>query len=260
MTAPLLQSAALATYRNPMMRRFLQTDLGSAIYLRAYDIYKDLVETPGNHALARRIPPRTCVIDIGANVGFFTERFAKWAGDSGRVIAVEPDARNVTLLKQRLARRAIKSVDVHQAAATEFNGTIYLQRNPDHPGDHHISDHGEKVSSITIDEVVERAGNPTVALIKIDTQGSERRVLQGGSKTLLRCRPVLFIEVDDRGLRQFGTTAAELLGDLAALQYQFYHVSRAGRETPISREDAVKTSISAKRGYLDLLCVHARST
>jgi len=257
MNAWLLQSAALATYRHPVTQRFLRTRLGSVSFVRAYDLYKEFVETPGNHALARRIPPRSWVIDIGANIGFFTERFAKWTADGGRVIAVEPDAHNVMLLKQRLARREIKSVDVLQAAAAEFNGTIYLQRNPDHPGDHRISDKGEAVASITIDQVIEQAGNPDVALIKIDTQGSERRVLQGASKTLRRCKPALFIEVDDAALRQFGTTAAELLDELTAMQYQLYRISRSGNETPISREGAMTALMSAERGYLDLLCVHA---
>lgn len=227
------------------------------MFVRAYDVYKEFIETPGNYALARRIPPRTWAVDIGANIGFFTERFAKWVSDGGRVIAVEPDAHNVKLLRQRLARHAIKSVDVHQAAAAEFSGTICLQRNPDHPGDHRIGDQGEAVTSITLDEVLERAGRPMVSLIKIDTQGSERRVLQGASNTLRRCKPSLFIEVDDRALRQSGTTARELLGELTALQYQFRHISRAGKETPISCEEAMAALMSEKRGYLDLLCVHA---
>ena len=260
MTAQLLQSAALATYRHPVTQRFLRTRIGSATFVRAYDVYKEFVEAPGIHALARRIPPQTWVVDIGANIGFFTERFAKWASGDGRVIAVEPDAHNVRLLKQRLARRAITSVDIHQAAAAEFNGTIFLQHNPDHPGDHRISDRGEVVACITIDDVVERAGNPIVSFIKIDTQGSERRVLQGAKKTLQRCRPALFIEVDDRALRQFGTTAVELLAELASLEYRFYQISRSGKETPISREGAMTALLSAERGYLDLLCVHAQSS
>jgi FkbM family methyltransferase len=254
MSAQLFQSA-LATYRHPVTQRFLRTRLGSATFVRAYDMYKEFIETPGSQALARRIPPQAWIIDIGANIGFFTERFAKWATQGGRVIAVEPDAHNVNLLKERLARRAITNVEVHQAAAAEFNGTIYLQRNPDHPGDHRISDSGEAVPCTMIDDLVEGAGNPNVALIKIDVQGGERRVLQGASKTLQRCKPALFIEVDDRALRQFGTNAAELLGELAGLGYQFFHISRTGTETAISLEQVMSALTAAKRGYLDLLCV-----
>jgi FkbM family methyltransferase len=256
MTAPVWQTAALAAYRNPATQRFLQTRAGSALFVRAYDLYKELLETPGNHGLARRIAPRSWVVDIGANIGFFTERFAKWTAEGGRVIAVEPDARNVTLLKQRLARRAIQSVDIHQAAAAEFNGTICLQRNPDHPGDHKISDRGEAIPCVTIDDIVARAGNPQVALIKIDTQGSERRVLQGAAQTLERCKPALFLEVDDGALRQFGTSAAQLLGELSGLRYEFRQLSRSGREVPISLEQALAALRAGERGYLDLLCVY----
>jgi FkbM family methyltransferase len=257
MSARLLQSAALATYRHPMMQRFTRTRLGSAIFVWAYDVYKELVEAPGNHALRRWIPPRRWAIDIGANVGFFTERFATWVSDGGRVIAVEPETRNLALLKQRLARRSIESaVDVHAAAATERPGTVYLKRNLDHPGDHRLSDVGEAIASVTVDDIVEQAGNPDIALIKIDTQGSERRVLQGAAKTLQRCKPTLFIEVDDGALRQFGTSREEVLRELNAHQYKFYRISRFGREVQISLEQALGGRGSDARGYDDLLCVH----
>jgi FkbM family methyltransferase len=256
MNVRLLQSAALATYRHLMTQRWMQTRFGSAIFVGGYDLYKEFLEVPGNHALARRIPPRSWVIDIGANIGFFTERFAKWTRDGGRVIAVEPDCYNVALLKQRLARCSIESVDIHQAAATERSGTVYLQRNSDNPGDHRISDAGETIAAVTIDDLVEKAGNPDVALIKIDTQGSERRVLQGASKTLQRCKPTLFIEIDDQALRQYGTTAAEVLGELSGQQYQLYRISRSGQEIQMSLEEAIAVAGSEERGYVDLLCAH----
>src|SRR5690242_10258283 len=132
----MFQSAALAAYRHPLTQRFLQTRAGASLFVRAYDLYKEFLETPGNAALARRIPADSWVIDIGANIGFFTERFARWTTGKGRVIAVEPDTRNLALLRERLSRRAIASVDIFEGAAAEFDGTLYLQRNPDHPGDH----------------------------------------------------------------------------------------------------------------------------
>ena len=130
MKSSVIQSLLLRLYRTPIVRHFLQSAIGSRVFVFCYDVYKDVVEVPGNRALARFVAPKAWVIDVGANVGFFTERFASWVRDGGRVIAVEPDIENVALLKKRLRRRKITVVDVHAAAAMDRNGTVYLSRNP----------------------------------------------------------------------------------------------------------------------------------
>ncbi len=257
MVSWLLQAVALATYRNPLAHRLARTRGGSALFVASYDLYKTFLEVPGNQRLARQIRPTGWVIDVGANIGFFSERFARWVSNGGRVIAVEPDERNVALLQQRLARRNLHVVDIHQVAATRQSGPVHLLRNPDHPGDHRLSDAGDVVPGVTLDELVAGAGNPVVDLIKIDTQGSEGLVLDGAIHTLQRSHPSLFIEVDDSALRQFGSSAAEIMGRLQGDGYRFYRLSRSGREVAITRESAIEALSSEKRGYLDLLCVHA---
>jgi len=119
------QAFALATYRNPIVNRFLRTGVGSAIFASCYDFYKDALEVPGSGGLARQIHPGEWVIDVGANIGFFTERFARWVRDGGKVIAIEPDRRNADQLRKRLARRNLNAVDIFQGAATARNGPIF---------------------------------------------------------------------------------------------------------------------------------------
>ena len=72
-----------------MVRRLLRTRPGSHLFVILYDVYKDRIEATGNWALASRIPPGSWVVDVGANIGFFTERFANWVEGEGRVIAIE---------------------------------------------------------------------------------------------------------------------------------------------------------------------------
>jgi FkbM family methyltransferase len=253
----LVQTVALATYRNPFVNRFVQTPTGSAILVACYDLYKSGVEVPGHAALARHVHPNSCVIDVGANIGFFTEHFANWVSGTGRVIAIEPDRRHVAQLRKRLARRNLAVVDVYQAAATARSGPVYLALNPDHPGDHRLSETGERVDGLALDDLVERAGNPDIALIKIDTQGSEPMILDGAAKTLQRCKPSLFIEVDDGALQQRGTNASELIRRLDAAGYRLNRLSRSGSEIEMSPQAVVDWLRSTKEGYIDLLCVHA---
>jgi hypothetical protein len=148
-------------------------------------------------------------------------------------------------------------VDIYNAAATATSGPVYLALNPDHPGDHRLSEAGEEVDGLTLDNVVERAGNPDIALIKIDTQGSEPMILDGAAKTLQRCKPSLFIEIDDRALQQRGTNASELIGRLDTAGYRLNRLSRSGNEISMSPQAVVDWLRSTKEGYIDLLCVHA---
>jgi len=257
MTSSIIQQLVLGVYRQPLVTRLLRTRAGSSLFVACYDIYKDLFEVPGNRALAARIAPGSWAIDVGANIGFFTARFARWVTAGGRVIAIEPDSENLALLKRRLSTSNLSNVDVHQAVAMERSGTAHLQRNPDHPGDHRIGNAGEAVAAVTIDDLVEQAGNPRIGFVKIDTQGSERRVLAGALKTLERCRPNLFVEVDDRALRENGTNAAELVRELDNLGYSFFRISRKGSFMPMESEMIDELLASDKRGYLDLLCIQA---
>lgn len=257
MTSSFIQKLVLAIYRLPLINTLFRTRIGSSFYVVCYDIYKNVLEAAGSHAIANHIAPGTWAIDVGANIGFFTERFARWVKDGGRVIAVEPDAENLALLRRRLAAAHLDCVDVHQAVAVEKSGSVRLQRNPQQPSDHRISDVGDPVAAVTLDELVEQAGSPRIGLIKIDTQGSEHRVLAGASRTLRRCRPNLFIEIDDGALRDSGASAAQLIRQIQEHGYRFFTIARNGDETLMPADAILQAVASAKHGYINVLCVPA---
>ena len=68
-----------------------------SVFEACYEIYKRLIEAP--HALRAHVQPGTIVVDVGANVGFFTRYFAEWTGADGRVLAIEPEQQNFERLK-----------------------------------------------------------------------------------------------------------------------------------------------------------------
>lgn len=255
MTSSIVQQFVLAIYRQPFVRMLLRARFGSSLFIVCYDLYKDWFEVPGNRALARRVAFGSWAIDVGANNGFFTKRFAQWVTGGGRIIAIEPDSENLALLRRRVSTEGLTAVAIHRAVAIERSGSAHLRRNPARPDDHRIADSGEIVEAITIDDLVKDAGNPTIGLIKIDTQGSERRVLAGATRTLQRCRPNLFIEVDDRALRENGTSAAQLISDIQARGYRFFTIARNGREVSVQPDEIILALASGKRDYIDVLCI-----
>src|SRR5262249_7918982 len=160
--------------------------------------YKDRFEAGPVQLLRRWVRPKTIVVDIGANVGFFSLQFASWVTEGGRVIALEPESVNYAGLQRAVARAGLTAVvETIQAAAADVTGQSFLQLNPGHPGDHKLASTGVAVAVTTLDDLLRTRGWPEVSLIKIDVQGAEAQVLAGARETLDRFRPVLFLEVED---------------------------------------------------------------
>jgi FkbM family methyltransferase len=214
-----------------------------------YLAYKQLIEAGPVAQLQSFVVPGSTVIDVGANIGFFTLRFGRWVGPSGRVVAIEPEGRNMATLRRRVDRAGLEGVvECVQAAATDRAGEARLALNPVHPGDHRLAEEGQPVHAITLDELM--AGDPRkVTLIKADVQGAEMLVLTGAREVIERHRPAIFVEVDDEALRQFGSSSAELIETVENFGYTTHALTRRG----IKETEARQVKAQAGDGYLDLL-------
>jgi FkbM family methyltransferase len=216
-----------------------------------YLAYKRLIEAGPVSPLQPFATAGSTVIDVGANIGFFTLRFARWVGPGGRVIAIEPEKRNLETLRRRVARAGLDAaVECVPAAAADHSGELRLELNPTHPGDHRIAAEGEPIRAVTIDDLTAVDSRP-VSLVKIDVQGAEMMVLSGARRMLAAHRPVLFIEVDDEALEQFGSSAGELLRTVVDLGYSAHTLTRRGPSPAQPRETLLAKS--AGGAYSDVL-------
>lgn len=252
----LAQQMLLGLYRRVRRTRLLSTPAGEALFEAAYEIYKAALEAGPIARLAPLAVPGTLVVDVGANIGFFARRFARWVGPAGRVLALEPEPKNAARLRARMAREGLADiVEIIQAAAAETEGTVLLDLNPDNPADHRLGDSGLPVACITLDALLGERCTRSVSLIKIDVQGSELRVIEGARQTIARFRPALFVEVDDAHLRLGGASAAALVDRLADLGYRPHHLSRAGLSPALSRA-ACLSLVSRPGEYEDFVFLH----
>lgn len=70
------------------------------------------------------------VIDAGANAGVFTVMASYLVGESGRIIAVEPDPENLATLKKNIEINSLKNVEVvEKALFSESNHVLDLIYN-----------------------------------------------------------------------------------------------------------------------------------
>jgi len=188
---------------------------------------------PNETALVERIlQPDWVVIDIGAQIGFYTLLIAhKLDPSMGRVYSVEANPRTYQRLRYHVMTNELHHVTVMNRAIGEESGTVDLYPGPDH-NTGLSSVHERKrgivpvtVSQITLDELVHKYGLRRCDLIKIDVEGAEGGVLRGGRRTLERFKPRLLIELNKPMLERSGTSPATLAVSLSDLGYKFYDVA-----------------------------------
>jgi FkbM family methyltransferase len=250
-----IQACLIRLYQLIQPTGLLSTRFGDRAFRSAYTVYKRFIEAGHLEPLRPLIRAGTSVVDVGANIGFFTLKFAGWVSDGGMVIAIEPEAVNYARLRRAVVRAGCSEiVETVQAAATEKSGEVGLIVNPLHPGDHRIGDGGVRVPAVTIDDLLAARGWPRVSLMKIDVQGAESRVLAGAGETLGALHPALFIEVCDEALRMSQSSAERLLTELYGRGYSAYRTTNEGIVGPMTAAQALGEHKT--KSYVDLLFLH----
>jgi FkbM family methyltransferase len=129
-----------------------------------------------------------CVIDAGANIGTFTVRAAQAVGEKGKVIAIEPEARNLEFLRRNIAANNLRNVLVipkgvwgakgklrlniswNQTGHSVFRGTVYGTDK---------SKEYEEVEVDSIDGILAELGIEKVDFVKMDIEGAEVEAIKG---------------------------------------------------------------------------------
>lgn len=125
--------------------------------------------------------PGMTVVDVGANIGYFTVLFSEIVGEHGSVYAFEADPRNVALLERNVDASGCDNVTVTQVAVSDTSGTIEFDMSDDQFSRSSIVDPSEtkgtieEIDTVTLDDTV----TEPVDLLKVDVVGAELRVLQG---------------------------------------------------------------------------------
>lgn len=148
------------------------------------------------------VQPGHIFYDIGAHVGYFSLLAAGLAGSEGRVVAFEPSPRNLNFLKRHLALNSIHNAVVIEAAVSHADGYARFDGGVDsYQG--HLSPQGAcRVRTLSLDTVIRQGMAPPPQVMKIDVEGAEAQVLEGGLATLAEFRPVLIISLHGRQLRE----------------------------------------------------------
>ena len=165
------------------------------------------------------------VLDIGANIGYYTLIFAKLVGNSGKVFAFEPEPENFKILQKNIKINEYANVFLEQKAVSNNNEklTLYIS---DKAGRHSIYKLKKYVKSIdiesvTIDNYLKKNNIEKINFVKIDVEGAELNVLQG-IQNLLDKNIILLIEFSPLYLISCGLEPFDLINFLEKNNFKIY--------------------------------------
>lgn len=168
------------------------------------------------------------VVDVGANVGYYTLIAAKRVGSSGKVYAFEPDPDAFALLRANIELNALTNVVAINKALAAEPGRLELFRSNTNRGDHRLYDPGDGRTAVSVEVTTLDAALADVRgidLIKVDTQGAECSILAGGTSLLDRERDAgIIMEYTPKYIRAFGQDPPACLRQLSERGFVFYDI------------------------------------
>ena len=170
------------------------------------------------------------VVDIGAGIGYYSLIAAKLVGRNGIVYAFEPEPINYELLCKNIEVNGYTNVIPIQKAVSDKKGKskLYFEKerivNPSLSKEnvlatskHKVLEKGGfvEVDTINMDEFFEKmVRNNKVDVIKVDAEGAEGLVIDGGEEILKSNNLKMFIEFWPDGLAELGTDPLRMLHKL----------------------------------------------
>jgi FkbM family methyltransferase len=217
---------------------------GRFVYLHGFDPRERI-----SRHFVRLLRPGDHVVDVGANVGYFTFAAAHLVGPAGRVTAFEASPRMHPALRANAARNRVTQIELHGVAVSDARGEVQFHAAPpSHTGLSSLRKLPDAsatytVPTLALDDLLDTL--PPVRLVKLDVEGAEMRVLRGMRKLLERDRPFLISEVNDQFLRELGASSAELCAHLEAAGYRLQRIGPRGQLSPLTTPPAESCNLLA---------------
>ena len=209
----------------------------------------------------REVKKGDIVLDVGANIGYYTLIFAKLVGTGGRVFAFEPEPNNFALLEKNIEINGYKNIQLFKKAVTSKSGKVNLYLNINTEGGHSIyksKDSGKRieVESVCLDDFIDEK----VDFIKIDVEGSEGEVIKGMMGLMEKNQNLKMItEFHPRSLKKANIEPGGYLGLLLKLGFKLHNVDeRRKKLEPINPDKLLKIYTEKNNKMTNLFCIKTK--
>lgn len=192
--------------------------------------YTNDYESECTALLRELLNPGDTVLDVGANIGWYSTLCALLTGEAGSVFAFEPVPSNFDALTENIRLNAMeKSISAHRVAVGDENGEIEVHSFPHQVGADSLSTLGRDNYSISrapmvaLDDFLAQSKIDAVHCVKCDVEGAELMVLRGGKQLFSSDNaPMVLIELNDETGAYFGFDRAQVLEVLKSYGYDHF--------------------------------------
>lgn len=247
----------------------LKTDVGD-LFVHADDrvmtplIAQDGSWEPAEAAfLSQVLRPGDTFVDVGANVGYFSVLGASLVGPSGSVVAVEPEDRNLALLKANLWRNKCSNAVILPLAAGREQGFVPLRLNEENRGDHRtglpLAPDRLAPEQLRPDRLVPVAAlddllcGRRVDCIKVDTQGSDHDVVAGFAKVIRASCATVMCEFWPAGMEERGIDPLQIAEQYREAGFTLHLLGEQARLSAVDPPGLVSAARADPTGYVNVV-------
>lgn len=252
-------------------RNMLAVDMGDIVRTEydGFSIFSRSQDYDVGHFIAQRsyephvqsvfvdfINPDMTVVDVGANVGFFSLLAARLVGPDGRVIAFEPNTENLKLFVSSQIESKLSNIETHGVAVDESSGLLTLSVSHSNGVSKPLGDTPTRIMGSTVipaSTLDATLNGRKVDFLKIDVEGYEFRALRGASRMFSVHRPIIESEFSPSSAT-YGEDYLRFLTDMGYLLTVLHH---DGSRTPFgaSTSNVMDAFVSANTDHIDILAV-----
>lgn len=182
----------------------------------------DWLELPELDLLSTgRLRPGARVFNIGAHQGVVAAILSRMVGETGQVVAVEPNPHNYEVGLQNRSLNGIPQLEIINAAVAARSGYVVFDQKLNGSVDCGGGEWGTmRVRAVTVDELSRDYGVPDVLFV--DVEGYEVCVLDGAQRTLQEL-PDAYVEVHKgHGLERYGHCVSDVVSFFRSRRYESY--------------------------------------
>ncbi len=211
-------------------------DSNDHLSLSIFGVYEPL-ET---NLVKKEIHEGNSVIDIGADIGYYTLIFAKLVGENGKVFAFEPQDIPFSLAQKNLEINGFKNYVLENKLVSNKNEKIkFFNKWKD---------------AIKLDDYFLDFSNK-IDFIKMDMEGAEMQALEGMTSLIENNDKIrIMTEFHPTELKKFGTKPSLFLKNLRDFGFTIYHINNKEKMIKPVNDEFLLTTFPAKDSSTNLFC------
>ena len=219
----------------------------------------DIFEPFETKLFRETLRPGMTVIDIGANIGYYTVIASKHVGKNGKIFAYEVEDTNYSYLDKNIKVNSINNVIAKKIAVSNKTGNSSFFLTDDNKGAHSFANNRHSKKSIIVNtDTIDNSIDTPIDIIKMDIEGAEILAIEGMVNTIKKNQKIiLFTEFYPKAIKRLGRNPKDYLDKLSELGFKIHVINENDKTiTPVNDfEIFIKSFPKFTEGFRNLYAI-----